>query len=514
MFSEINYSNLDGLQLSLKAKDTIEIFQKKGVALVVYEDGTLLIDKEANPETELILELENELKIKGCAVNAIYVASHQFIQGEIQKVRVTSRDSSGLKAQDTAAKNDFMKLLRIALVNDCSDIHIRVCNPLTSVSFRRLGVAWEGANTVPTYDDAVKMVSRMLGVDGREQSSGDFDKVSIQHTSYTEECEANGKHYKCVVRVEKHPFAVRGDFKTVVRVNKIEKVKSLAELNVDHGFQEVSKSLMRKPKGLVLVVGPTGSGKTTLMHGMLKDYPQDKYLSTLEDPVEIFADYNPFISQHSYIESVGYANQLRSILRLDPDGILIGEIRDSETASIAVNAARTGHLTLSSLHCDSVQEVFPRLSGLGIDYNVQAQGEMLLSIAACKLVPFLCQEPKCREQAPLFSYKASSISGQNIQQRNPNGCEKCFNGISHRAPIVEYLELKEHHRNLVLNQDFVGLKNLLKQEGWLEMKDICLQLVKSGLVDPSDALVVPGFDVVYDSFLNSASLEEVNLNVI
>jgi len=243
------------------------------------------------------------------------------------------------------------------------------------------------------------------------------------------------------------------------------------------GFNE----LIQRPHGIILVTGPTGSGKTTTLYCALeKINSSEKKIITVEDPVEYQLK---GINQIQVKPSIGltFANALRSIVRQDPDVILIGEIRDSETAEIAIHSALTGHLVLSTLHTNDAPSAITRLIDMGMeDYLLSST---IIGILAQRLVRIAC--PFCRKPYlpdPVI-LKEMKLEGQRLESLNifeVKGCEKCSStGYWGRAGIFEFLEITDSIRRLILEKkDSTIIKEVarkngmrtLREDGWLKVK--------------------------------------------
>jgi len=243
------------------------------------------------------------------------------------------------------------------------------------------------------------------------------------------------------------------------------------------GFTE----LIQRPHGIILVTGPTGSGKTTTLYCALeKINSPDKKIITVEDPVEYQLK---GINQIQVKPAIGltFANSLRSIVRQDPDVILIGEIRDAETAEIAIHSALTGHLVLTTLHTNDAPSAITRLIDMGIeDYLLSST---IIGILAQRLVrvacPF-CREPYSPSPAVLREMKLTSADLAGHRIADVRGCEKCSNtGYWGRQGIFEFLKITEDIQRLVLGKKDSNIiketarKNglrTLREDGWLKVK--------------------------------------------
>lgn len=215
--------------------------------------------------------------------------------------------------------------------------------------------------------------------------------------------------------------------------------------------------LIKKPNGIIMITGATGSGKSTTVYSMLQVLnTTERNIITVEDPVEMKIK---GINQVQVMSEIGltFSNTLRSILRQDPDIIMIGEIRDDETARIAVRASITGHLVLSTIHTNNSLNTIERL--LDMDVERYLLGSALSGIISQRLVKKLC--PVCRSARPTNSYEKNLFKqflNMDIEQiYTPVGCEECLNGYKGRIAIHEVLEINQDIRDAIVN-------NVRKQE--------------------------------------------------
>ncbi|NLN48828.1 MAG: Flp pilus assembly complex ATPase component TadA [Clostridiales bacterium] len=220
----------------------------------------------------------------------------------------------------------------------------------------------------------------------------------------------------------------------------------------DLGFSEhdldTFNKIIKQPYGIVLVTGPTGSGKTTTLYAVLKDInKEEKNIITVEDPVE-YKLHGINQVQVNVKAGLTFASGLRSILRQDPDIIMIGEIRDSETAEIAIRAAITGHLVLSTLHTNDTASTVVRLVDMGIEpYLVSSS---VVGIVSQRLVKRLCPSCKIAYEASEECKKALGLNnGRSLTLYKPNGCNKCIKGYRGRIPVHEVMYIDRDIRRLI-----------------------------------------------------------------
>ena len=268
---------------------------------------------------------------------------------------------------------------------------------------------------------------------------------------------------------------------------------TLEELGFSPEDYRKVERLSRKPYGMILATGPTGAGKSTTLYAMLllvrKLYPH-KNIITIEDPVEYQVE---GIGQVQVNPKVGltFAAGLRSILRQDPDVILVGEIRDAETAEIAVHAALTGHLVLSTLHTNDAPTAITRLTDMGIEPYLVASS--LEGVIAQRLVRKIC--PSCRE-AYRPGPEELKVLGLPRNFEGPlyrgGGCEECLGtGYRERTGVFEVLELSENLKNLVLTtQNATRIREEARREGFRTLREDALEKVLSGVTTPAEFLAV------------------------
>ena len=272
-------------------------------------------------------------------------------------------------------------ILRHALEGNASDVHIEAVSDKVKVRFRVDGVMYTSIVLPLTIHEAIvsriKILTDMKIDEKRKPQDGRFE-VRIEGRDID-------------FRVSTFP-SFFGE-KVVIRILDRERgVKTLEELGLSADHLKIVREMIARPYGLILLTGPTGSGKTTTLYAMLKEFDREaNNVVSLEDPIE----YNiEGVNQSQVRPEIGYdfASGLRTILRQDPDIIMVGEIRDKETAAMAIHAALTGHLVLSTLHTNNAAGVVPRLVDMGVDPYLIAP--TLLMVIGQRLVKKLCPDAK------------------------------------------------------------------------------------------------------------------------
>jgi|GEM_PF-2852750 len=271
----------------------------------------------------------------------------------------------------------------------------------------------------------------------------------------------------------------------------------LSKLGLPADQLSTLRDSINKPDGLVLVTGPTGSGKTTTLYAALNELNEISVsVFTAEDPVEGTL---PGITQCQVNPTIGYsfASVLRSLLRQDPDVILVGEIRDQETAEICIKAALTGHLVLSTLHTNCAISTISRLVDIGIaPYLISSS---INCIVAQRLVRRICEECKTDRPLPpemLQSLGAAANRLEGGKFAHGRGCTKCNNtGFRGRAPIYELVTFSDELRRLVLlGASKAELRALTRSQGMLTLREAGLELVKLGVTTLEEVLGITNED--------------------
>jgi len=225
--------------------------------------------------------------------------------------------------------------------------------------------------------------------------------------------------------------------KVVMRLLNLDATFDLFGLGFTEAESRVLESAIQLEDGVVVISGPTGSGKTRTLYALLKAIgPKDFNIVTLEDPIEYRIE---GLNQVQVSAKMTFADALRSVLRQDPDVILVGEVRDAETAKLCFQAAETGHLVFTTLHANGALEVIERLSGLGVERLV-LESNLRLSVAQ-RLEQKVCRncgsviEPG---QIKSFAQKLAAADHARMRTKNKSGCPECTDGVKGRVPVLEW----------------------------------------------------------------------------
>jgi type IV pilus assembly protein PilB len=371
------------------------------------------------------------------------------------------------------------KVIDHAIADRASDIHVDPSEGRVRVRYRIDGMLHD----IHTYPLEVHptIVSRLKVLAGLDIS----EKRAAQDGRFLH---SNGE--KSVdIRISTLP-TIRGE-KIVLRLLDHEKVKqSFSGIGMATEVAAEVNRLIYKPYGLILVTGPTGSGKSTTLYTLLNQIRnEDKNIITVEDPVEFRFD---GVNQVQVNEKAGvsFASVLRNILRQDPDVIMVGEIRDRETADIAVRAALTGHLVISTLHTNDSVSTPTRLLDMGIEPFLLSAA--LLAVISQRLVRVVCSECRGRTQITesdlsLLGSKALAV-GSAIYK--PVGCEKChFSGYRNRLALFELMSVDETIQRLIVERRPQGeITAYLHQNGFINLRQDGIVKIAAGLTTVDEIL--------------------------
>ena len=384
-------------------------------------------------------------------------------------------------------------IIRQAVKEAASDIHVEPMENFLSVRFRKDGVLREilqipkklqaGVTSRIKIMGNLDIAEKRLPQDGRIRkriAGSDVDfRLSTIPTSWGE---------RSVLRI-------LDTSATVLR---------LEDLGFDEENLKRFESLLKRPHGILLVTGPTGSGKTTTLYaGLTRINTPDKNILTIEDPVEYQLQGIGQMQVNSKINFT-FASGLRATLRQDPDVVLVGEIRDVETAEIAVQASLTGHLVFSTLHTNDAASSFTRLTDIGVEPFLIASS--VIAIMAQRLVRRVCanckipHDPTPFELGEMPLLKASRAAGKMTQifKANPDGCQECRStGYRGRLGIYELLTVTDELRSMVVRRlDAAVIKKQALADGMLTLRDDGALKVMRGATTIEEILRVTQDDMV------------------
>lgn len=468
-------------------------------AVFIATDQPFMTDWVANLEHSLLPRKIQRVLLSPEQLQRYLVEYYQVsraVSGS-QKAAAHDRENKGVEALlqlgDTqnpdANDQHIVKLvdwvLQFAFEQGTSDIHLEPRKDKGKIRFRIDGVLHTiynmPANTLTAVISRIKILGRMNVAEKRKPQDGRL-KTRTPKGQETE------------LRLSTLPTAF-GE-KLVMRIFDPEVlVRSFQQLGFEERLLQGWQSLTSHSHGIILVTGPTGSGKTTTLYSSLKQLATDEVnVCTIEDPIEMI---EPSFNQMQVNQGIelGFADGVRALMRQDPDIIMVGEIRDQDTANMAIQAALTGHLVLSTLHTNDAPSSLTRLHDLGVQPFLTAA--TILGVLAQRLVRKLC--PHCKQEGMINANEWEHLTFDYVMEMpekvyKPVGCEACRQtGYKGRIGIYEFMPLSLDTKQLIgANADLTQLRQQAKKEGIEPLRIAGARKVMAGITTLEEVLrVVP-----------------------
>lgn len=428
--------------------------------------------------TEIIPLLAAESEISD-AIDQFY-GYELSVDGILHEIETGEVDYASLEAEGDAYSQPLVRLvdaiLADAVKKGASDIHFEPEEGFLRLRYRIDGVLRQIRSLHKDYWSAIvvrlKVMSNMNIAETRAPQDG---RISLSI-----------KGHNVDFRVSAQP-TTHGENIVLRVLDRTKGIVPLEKLGLHDYALEQLKLIMARPEGIVLVTGPTGSGKTTTLYSMLNYVSSEQVnIMTLEDPVEYPMD---LIRQTSINEvlRMDFANGIRSLMRQDPDIILVGEIRDPDTAEMAFRAAMTGHQVFSTLHTNSAIGSIPRLLDIGVHPDIMTGN--IIGIMGQRLVRKLCVKCKTSRQAEDIEKKLMGIEeSKDVTLYDANGCEACDGtGYKGRLAIMEVLRFDAVIDEMIAERVTQGkIKTYLKEQGFQTLADDAVRRVLEGYTTLDD----------------------------
>ena len=446
----------------------------------------------ANQEIEIVVASESDII---SVINEQYgfrasvtKAERDLTKGAIDlsnlEQYVKLKSGAEIETSDQHIVNAVDYLLQHAYDSRASDIHIEPKREFAQIRFRIDGVLHEIQRVPKLVNLAVtSRLKTMCRMDIAEKRRPQDGRIKTEH---------DGKEIE--LRVSTLPTAF-GE-KVVMRIFDPDVlIRDLAGIGFYEDELKLFNDWIKRPHGIILVTGPTGSGKTVTLYSALKNLASPEInITTIEDPIEMVSDdFNQTAVQPKI--GITFASALRTILRQDPDIIMVGEIRDQETAQNAVQAALTGHLVFATLHTNDASTSVTRLIDLGIQPFLISS--TLIGAMAQRLVRKICDD--CKRNRPLNIEESSMLNlqapaGKRIIVKEGAGCHRCRNtGYFGRTGIFEMLPIDNAIRDLIdRSEDFLKIKDMAIKRGMRTLRQSALRRLAEGTTTFEEVVRVTG----------------------
>jgi type IV pilus assembly protein PilB len=467
---------VDSKTLLVAAVDPANVLAADDIQIATGLDCHIAVAAEDDVES-LLARLGT---LQSAAADAIVEEQHRVDEGEEVEEDLAEVSSMQAGAEDAPVIKLVYSILAQAVGEGASDIHLEPEEGELRIRFRIDGVLKESAHVPKRMIGAV--ISRlkiMSELDIAEKRVPQDGRVSVAV-----------EERRIDLRVTTLPTS-RGEGATIRILDESNAQRTLDDLGMDGSARARFEDAFHQAYGAVLVTGPTGSGKSTTLYAALADLNEiEKKIITIEDPVEFRI---PGVNQMNVNRKAGldFARGLRSILRADPDIVMVGEIRDAETARIAIEAALTGHMMLTTLHTNDAPGAIARLNEMGIETFLTASA--VDCVVAQRLARKLCPSCKRRAIVPVAALQEAGIRvGTEVEAYEPVGCGRCNNsGYKGRVGIYSVMSLSERLKQMTIARaPETEIAAVAREEGMLTLREDGVVKIRAGVTSLEEVLRV------------------------
>ncbi|MBA7507168.1 Type II secretion system protein E [subsurface metagenome] len=483
---------LEGKTLIIAMSDPLNVFAIDDLRLMTGREISVVIASE----TEIKSAIEKYYGAKSSMEDIVKEMELSVKdEGNVEVVKKTDAGGDDIIALEAAGEEaPIIKIVNLLLTGavkaGASDVHIEPYEKTLRVRYRIDGVLHEVSSPPKKLQNAV--VSRlkiMASLDIAERRLPQDGRIKIRVVN---------KEIDLRVSVLPTSFGE----KVVMRILDASSLcLDLTKLGFEPDALSIYKKNIEVPYGIILVTGPTGSGKSTTLYSTLStlNYP-DRNIITIEDPVEYVLQ---GINQVQAKADIGltFAAGLRSFLRQDPDIIMVGEIRDTETAEIAINAALTGHLVFSTLHTNDAPGAMTRLNNMGIEPFLTTS--TVIMVIAQRLIRVICKHCKESYEVPTDFLSSIGVKEEEIKSKKKvtlyrgKGCDNCSNtGYRGRIACFEVMEVTDDVKELILNRESTHLiKSKARKSGMITLREAAIRKLLTGVTTVEEVMRVTFADV-------------------
>ena len=457
-------------------------------ALVTHTGHIYLVESACHPRA--LRELVREVGEVFGEVTQSAITPMEFDKWEHQRIDEQRHPAT---QQAVESNNTIDYIFSNAIERWASDVYFLIKRDETRLEYKSYGVKFQ----VDTFSrDRGWALANILW----SSVSGQYDKslpcdISLNHRH-------DGRLYR--IRANSVPTSEGGNT-IACRIRDPKQVLSLASLGYSEQQVRHIRDICMAPGGLVLFTGPTNSGKSTSVTSMMADTPRSEHMIEVADPVEVELDHctHMEIDRYHHDHEEIFSRTLASLVRQNPDVLVLGEIRDGQTAEAAVNMAIQGKRVLSTLHSTTAASVFTRLSGLGVPDHVLALPEFMAGVVSQSLVPVPCADCSLDYKAALAVYSdwqmshiAATVETHGLRFAHPDGCDRCLNGITGQTLVAEVFPLIKDSGpvfEMINEKKFYALPAYMAEHhGVIGKRQHARIKVQEGRIDPIATLRIVG----------------------
>lgn len=463
--------------------------QQQGI-IVVLHSGNILTSQ---PDSRIVQNCKVVMINKGLKVGQVIAATPTLINLLLANVDVPENQNTG-DATFSVQQQRLRMLIKDALTARASDIHIEVREDVTRILFRKNGEMHLHAEWLPRLGREIASVAFNKETDSAQSH---FNPLVPQDASMP--LHVSGAD----VRLRLASMPAHGGFDVVMRILTVgnEGAPKLEDLGYTPEQVAIITKAVQLPYGAIVISGPTGSGKTTTLASCLQMVDARRKIFTIEDPVEKIVENATQVAINSDKDDRNFAAMSRASLRMDPDVIVLGEMRDIDTAKVMTSASITGHLVLSTIHTNNAVTIVTRLVDMGISASLLGDSNTLVCLVSQRLAPLLCQHcstpakdhPKYVEEMERWREVLAEDFAKVRARAHKTDCAFCEGtGIVGRTVVSEVIWVDESGRHFIQRGNVLGWELYLQEHGWMSLREHGLELVKAGKVDPFDAETIVG----------------------
>jgi type II secretory ATPase GspE/PulE/Tfp pilus assembly ATPase PilB-like protein len=481
----------------IDSKDKImdEMFNwcKEQNNIVVLRSAIIL---SSDPTSRTVQNCKSLLLSKGIHPGQVYAATESLLNlllasGEVEEGAKRHKGETSISFSDQ--QRHLRELVLEAVKNKVSDIHIQVRQTYTRIRMRQHGEL----NVYAEWSEKL----------GREIASVAFNKETDHATSHFNPLVPQDASMPLVIngkdiRLRLASVPSHGGFDMVMRILATgeERTQTLDSLGYTKKQIDIIKMAMKLPFGAIIVAGPTGSGKTTTLASCMEMVDDTLKLYSIEDPVEKVVESATQVPVNTEKSDRSFASMGRAALRMDPDVIILGEMRDEDTANVMVRASITGHLVLTTLHTNRATAIVTRLVDMHISPVLLSDSSVLRCLLCQRLVATVCKHCciplRTSAKHKPFIADWEAVLGKEVLDRahaRGEGCAKCNrSGVGGRIVVAEVIWVDEEGRQFIQKCDTLNWEKYLKSNGWSDFRDRAVDLIQLGICDPFDAEKVVG----------------------